>query len=179
VRGAVDLTGALRCVTVEGTPDEELRVGLRSAAANLKFRPARRNGTPVYVRISLPLVFSAIARREFTANDVDLPALQTKPTIALARITDAGGGGAGPGGGSDFDALGGGDDLRDMKGDQLPLVRFTVDRAGMPRDAVVLWSRDRLDADAALKSIVKYRFAPAIAGGRAVSVTLTQRIAPF
>jgi hypothetical protein len=179
VRGAVDPTGALRCVTVEGTPDEELRVGLRSAAANLKFRPARRNGATVYVRISLPLVFAAIARRDFTANDVDLPALQTKPAIALARIMDAGGSNAGPGAGSDFDSLGGGDNLRDLKGDQLPLVRFTVDREGVPRDAVVVWSRDRLDADAALKSIAKYRFAPAIAGGRTVSVTLTQRIAPL
>jgi hypothetical protein len=177
VRGTVDQTGALRCVTVEGTADEELRVGLRSAAANFRFKPARRGGAPVCVRISLPLLLAAVPRREFAANDVDLPALQTKPAITLARIMDAGVGDAG--GGAAADEFGPEGDPREMGNEPMPLVRFLVDLEGRARDATVLWSRDRLDREGALRNLAKYRFAPAIAGGRTVLVTLTQRISPL
>ena len=66
---------------------------------------------------------------------------------------------------------------RESGNEPAPLVRFVVDREGQVRDATVLWGRDRFDSEGALHNIAQYRFAPAIAGGRTVCVTLTQRIA--
>jgi hypothetical protein len=185
VQGIVDAQGRLRAPRVSGSDDLELCAAVRRASSLFRFSPALRNSVPVSARIAIPLVFPEQRASEFATGRLDLPPVALhelragpRPELFFAknsnftelfRLEF-----------SDFEEMryvvNFNDDARDFTGDVMPLLSFVVGPDGQPRDAKVLWARDGMDRDAALKRLAGYRYLPGIAQGRAVAVPLTLRI---
>ncbi len=184
LRGVVDARGSFRCVTVSGTDDVFLAFAVRRAAARFRFKPALRDGRPVDVVISLPLLLSSQPRQVVALSELDLPPVQIKtagseamtyvpPVLGLSRWATS----MGPiMGMTDIDYV-----IRSLASTGLNIpgltVAFVVAEDGTTRDAKLLTTADRFEGDAVLAQVAKFRFLPGIARGRAVSVSTVQQVA--
>ncbi|MDD2762416.1 MAG: TonB family protein [Opitutaceae bacterium] len=172
----VDPTGHPFVPRVLDPADRQLAAAALRAVPGWQFLPPRRKGAPVAARVVLPIVFAGSATQEpqdyegiaIRAPKVSKWATPYFPAVISHRNFS-----------SDIQSQ----SSADINGNvsvlmarypspQLVIVSFVVDTSGSVTDTAVLRSDDPVFSGPALRALEKFRFTPAIFGGRAVSTRM-------
>lgn len=201
VRGVID-GGRLRFPRIEGIDDHGTTVALANATTRWRFTVPQRAGRAVVARIALPVVLPAESRRVFSPIDVEAVGLQITPAsrereegllwmpmagFSLSPVYTLSPIWVNTANPAVRDIVGdlatgrpvvvSGTDLsRRRYGGRRALVNFVADEVGRPTQIDVTWVAEPSDRLAALEAVRRYRYTPALIGGRPVRVQATEWI---